>query len=237
MIEALTNENAPVEATGRIFFLPQTPIAEKKALLAFLIKEKRFEQLYALFACANLNARHANAEPLAFKGEDVSLEGRYFYLFADQAKKCGMKEEETAVVAIAALRADKTSVLSFWRAAATSYLKWFGYESYARAWACFCKYDPDFRHADILLEVDRDRTLDELLKSAVFGRGVRKTALRGILRGYKTEVYDYVRTIYATLKTDERASAVRLLLPLKNDVAVGELLREIERAEKAESIL
>lgn len=237
MIEALSEENAPVKATGKIFFAAKTPRAEKKELLSFLIEKERYAQLYALFACANLNARRANAEPLAFKGEDVSLEGRYFYLFADCAKACGIGEEEIAAVAFASLRADKTDALSFWRSAATSYLKWFGYADYARAWACFCRFDPDFHYADILLEVDSHRTLDELLAAAIFGRGMRKTALRNILRGYKSEVYDYVRGIYSTLKTDERVSAVRLLLPLKNDVVVGELLREIERKEKAARVL
>ena len=233
MTQSLEREDAPVEEAGKLFFAPKTPQSEKAALLAYLIEEKRFTQLYALFTCANLNAQVL--PPLA-PGESLSFEGRYFYLFVDCAKVCGLTDESVAAVAFAALNAGAASTLRAWRDAATGYLKQLGYADYNLAWDCFCRYD-QLRHADILLEVDRDRTLRALLNAAVVGKGARKTAIRGILRGYKTEVYEFVRANYAKLKTGERKAAVRLLLPLRHDAAVGELLAEIARQESASSVL
>lgn len=56
------------------------------------------------------------------------------------------------------------------------------------------------------------------------------------MRGYKQEVYAYVRDVYDSLKTENRVAAVRLLLLFKNDAQVGDYLRDILHTEKSKSV-
>ncbi|MDE6397774.1 MAG: DUF4132 domain-containing protein, partial [Clostridiales bacterium] len=138
---------------------------------------------------------------------------------------------------IVAATSDKTGALRAWQHTAEQFLTKLARNDYNRAWEYLRKADPDFRLAAILLQVDTDRAVRDLIDLAVFEKGVNKVALRNVLRGYKAEVFAYIRPLYATLKTDNRVNAVRLLTLFRNDADVMQFLREMMQAEKAKKVL
>ncbi len=241
MIALLPEKDSPVETVGRGFFSVLTADADKKKLLEFLLAEKRYEQLFRLMYCGHLNANDSRAnlgaDYLAVTGENSTIHMRYFDRFVQLCDLYGIDTAKTLSFFTAAMSAGKTSMLRVWRAPSEQYIIKTVRNDYEKAWRYFRENDPDFRLTSVLLQVDKERTLHDLVQLAVYGKGVNKVALRSFLRGYKTEVCKLLFSMYASLKkTDHRVNAVRLLTLFKNDAEVTAFLRTIEETETAQSV-
>lgn len=240
MTALLPDKDSPAESAGRGFFSTDTLNSDRKAVLEFLLKERRYEQLCKLIYCGHINGginmKNNGVDYMSVTGENSTLNMRYFSLFLQTAVDCDLEEEKYIPLVFAAATAEKRSVLRVWKQSSEKYLSMLAGADYDRAWAYLCKNDPDFRLVSILFDTHRERAVDDLIKIAIFGKGINKVALRNVLRGCKSEVFSFIRPIYATLKTEARITSARLLLLFKNDPEVAEFLSEILRVEKSKSV-
>lgn len=235
MVSLLPEKDSTVERAGRGFFSPQTSNADRKALLEFLFGEARYGQLMRLFYCGHING-NLNMKDAETADASVSIHTRYFGLFLQTAAACGIADTAFLPFVAAAAKAQKRDALYDWQAPAEQYLTKLARQDYQKVREFLRAYDPDFRLADILCRVDKDRALSDFLSLAVYGRGVNKVALRNFLRGYKQETLSFVCPLYGTLKGDDRVQAARLLLSFRNDPDVRAYLREIAAHERSKKI-
>ena len=241
MTALLPEQDSPAEAAGRGFFASSTSLSDRKKLLEFLLENARYEQLMHIVYCGHINGnidmKNTGADYLAVTSGKSNLHTRYFSLFMQMIDACEIDKDLLLPMFFRAATAGKKDPLRVWRPSSERVLIRFARDDYDKVWAYLRTRDADFALFAVLMQADRELTLQRLMDLAVSGKGINKVALRKTLRAYKSEVLAYLRPLYATLKTDERVNAVRLLKSMQNDAEAMHFLQQIAQTEPSRSVL
>lgn len=227
----------PAGEAGRAFFSTEVDSADKKKLVAFLLAEKRYTQLCELIYCGHITKQNKHLDYLSIiLGASSTLDTRYFGLFLDTMRELGVQESAYMPMLFAAADAPNGTSLRAWSSAIEMFLTRRAYEDYNGTAELLFRYDVKFRFMQVLIRVDRAKTVAALVERALYGKHIQKTHLRRFLRNYKTEVVAAAKAAFTDGKVREREAAVRLLLLYKNDADASRFLREVASADTSVAI-
>ena len=241
LTELKVGNKLPTEV-GRAFF-SQISDNERRELLEKLLREQNYELIVAIVYCGYINAKSGvnstSTDYISRKGGKVNIDSRYFELFSNLARECGINEIKLLPMYLACADSSKRSVLRVWQASALRQIRCLAADpEYAQTVRSFIREnDRNFVLAPLVVEVYGQSALNEYIELGVFGKGINKVALRNFLRSYDSEVLKYVTSSYDELKSAEKVAAVRLLLPQKNASEVSAFLRSVAESETSKSVL
>ena len=231
LIEKIKKNSIDPETAGRAFFAGNFTDEETKTFLTAYLEAKRYEHLAAVIHCGFIHKEYNNSDYITSRTAEPDLASRYFHMLLELAASAEVGEAQFAPLLIACFSAPPGSYLHAWKKASETYLLKEAYRDYDRILTMLTTYDLSYNAYDILMQVDKNRTEELLKERLLYGKNIRKTAIRKLLLGYKIDVAYLFGADYKTKEIPMREAIVRLALLYKNDLKAAEFLASVKNTE------
>lgn len=237
LIALVPDVNTPIDEVRKAFFSSEVSVEDKKTFIEFLLSEGRFYQLGEIMLGGRIVKEYGNSDFISKQQSDEqSLQSRYFNLYMDIIKECGVSIDKVMPMFFAAPGAPADSLLRGWTGAIEGYFYKMATKNFEQAESYIFRFDENLRFVHILIKLDRKNTLEKLIELALSGGNISKTSAKKFLLAYKNEVFEYVRQHYNDLKIPERKEAVKLLQLFKNDPTISRYIDEVGVTETGFSV-
>jgi len=235
LIERIKNKSITADAAGRAYFSQNASDAETHAFFDAYLDESRHEELAAAIHAGFISKEYSHGDYLTARVGALELDARYFNLLLETAVSADFSEEKLAPLFAACFAARPGTVLSAWRKPAEAYLLNAAYRDYERVLNLLTAYDPFYEAYGVLMQADRKRTEEILIHRLLYGKNVRKSAIRKLLLRYRIDISQFFEG-FAAQPPPMREAVVRLALLYKNDAKASVFLKNAAAFEPLSTI-
>lgn len=228
-----TISNGEVSDLGRKLFGETVDAKELCALFGKMLESKMYEKLACVVCCGFINKSYNEKDYVSNEVKTKNLNDRYFDLFMEISNGGGIGIEKIMPMLFYAFKSNKKSDLYSWRFAIEVYFYKLALSDYDKMASFMDKYDADYSLYQCLIRVDRQRTIDGLVKKLLFSKNINKVKIRKFLKAYSGEIVYSLQPIYYSGDYALREGIVRLLLLFKNEPRAAALLLDIKEREKS----
>lgn len=234
LILLIPEANSPIDVVGKAFFSSEVGESDKKLFIEYLLTNKRYYQLSDIMTCRTLSQASSGSDFIKQKtAEANSMDGRYFEVMLLVCRELNVDEKELIPMFFTTATALGGTLLRGFFASVKAYLLRLAYDDYDLVLDYILTYDIKYSFLDVLIAVDRPKTISVLVDMAINRKNINKDELVMFLRNFKNDVLNDIKGKYSSLKMLARESAIALLVMFKNDYLVGSYLKELEASEKS----